>query len=49
MASDYDEDYDEDYDGPTEEELDRAREAALDWTYQEVFDEHGNSYRPWSK
>ncbi len=39
------EEEEEDYE-PSEEELDAARERALDWEYQEVFDEHGNSYRP---
>lgn len=43
---DYESDSEEE---PTDEELDAARERALDWQYQEVFDEHGNSYRPWSK
>ena len=36
-------------DAMLDEHLDAAREAALDWIYQEVEDEHGNVYQPWSK
>ena len=34
---------------PTEEEMDAARERALEWYHQEIEDEHGNVYQPWVK
>ena len=34
---------------PTEEEIDAARERALEWHHQEIEDEHGNVYQPWVK